>query len=127
MFFKLLEIALVSVNNELNKLVLAKTVGNTDLKCNGSDEGANFLRYGLEIDQLYYIESKVMKLKSDNGWHNDYHTFKLSWSSDNTMVFEIDGEGHRITTADLPTNTILESEVPTPKNIKKLLLFIIII
>ncbi|XP_026809559.1 uncharacterized protein LOC113551491 [Rhopalosiphum maidis] len=103
------EIALVSVNNELNKLVLAKTVGNTDLKCNGSDEGANFLRYGLEIDQLYYIESKVMKLKSENGWHNDYHTFKLSWSSDN-MIFEIDGEGHRMATTNLPTNTIFESE-----------------
>ena len=64
MFYKLLEIALVSVSNEINILVLAKSVGNTDLKCNGSDESATVLRYGLEIDELYYIESKMMKLKS---------------------------------------------------------------
>ncbi|CAH1711664.1 unnamed protein product [Aphis gossypii] len=106
------EIALVSRSNEINRLVLAKSVGNTNLKCNGSDESATVLKYGFEIDELYHVQSKMMKLRSANTWHNDYHTFKLSWSSEKDMVFEIDGESNRVDTTDLPIDNILfETEV----------------
>lgn len=91
---------------------MAKSVGNINLKCNGSDESAAVLKYGFEIDELYHVQSKMMKLRSATTWHNDYHTFKLSWSSEKNMVFEIDGESNRVDTTDLPIDNILfETEV----------------
>lgn len=95
-------------------MVLAKSFGNTDLKCNGYDEsGAKILKYGLEIDELYHVKSKIMKLTSQNTWHSDYHSFKLSWSPEN-IVFKIDEESNHFDTSNLPLDFIFDSEVGVP-------------
>jgi len=109
---KLLEIALISKSNEKNRLVLAKLFGNTDLKCNGDDESATVLKYGLEIDELYHVKSKMMKLTSQNTWHSGYHSFKLFWSPEN-IVFKIDEESYHLDTNNLPLDFIFDSEVNT--------------
>ncbi|XP_022166764.1 uncharacterized protein LOC111031217 [Myzus persicae] len=103
------EIALVSKSNEKNRLVLAKSSGNTDLKCNGDDESTTVLKYGLEIDELYHVKSKMMKLTSQNTWHNGYHSFKLSWSPEN-IVFKIDEEINHLDITNLPLDFIFDSE-----------------
>eukprot|EP00102_Acyrthosiphon_pisum_P012999 XP_008182377.1 PREDICTED: uncharacterized protein LOC100165182 [Acyrthosiphon pisum] len=103
------EIALVSKSNEKNRLVLAKSFGNNDLKCNGDDESATVLKYGLEIDELYHSKSKMMKLTSQDTWHNGYHSFKLSWSPEN-IVFKIDEETNHLDTMNLPLDFIFDSE-----------------
>jgi len=109
-FYELLEIALVSKSNEKNRLVLAKLFGNTNLKCNGDDESATVLKYGLEIDELYHVKSKMMKLTSQDTWHSGYHSFKLSWSPEN-IIFKIDEESHHLDTMNLPLDFIFDSEV----------------
>lgn len=107
----LLEIALISKSNEKNKLVLATSFGNTNLKCNGEDESASVLKYGLKIDETYHVNSKMTRLSSQgNHWSDDYHTFELSRSPDN-IVFRIDGESNQLDTSDLPMNLIFDSEV----------------
>lgn len=111
-FYKWLEIALISKSNEKNKLVLAKSFGNIDLKCNGDDESATVLKYGLEIDELYHVKSKMMKLTSQNTWHSGYHSFKLFWSPEN-IVFKIDEESYHLDINNLPLDFIFDSEVNT--------------
>ncbi|XP_025423118.1 uncharacterized protein LOC112692604 isoform X2 [Sipha flava] len=104
------EIALISKSNEKNKLILATSFGNTNLKCNGEDESAAVLKYGLKIDETYHVDSKMIKLSSQrNRWSDDYHTFEFSRSPDN-IVFRIDGESNQLDTSDLPMNLIFDSE-----------------
>lgn len=108
--FVLLEIALVSKSNEQNKLVLAMSFGNSDLKCNGSDESSSVLNYGLKIDEHYNLKSKMMKSILKSRWSDDYHTFSLSWTPQN-IVFKIDGESNNLDTSNLSLEDIFSSEV----------------
>jgi len=121
-FYELLEIALVSKSNEKNRLILAKSFGNTNLKCNGVDESATVLKYGLEIDELYHVNSKMMKLTSQNTWHRGYHSFKLSWSPEN-IVFKIDDESNRLDTTNLPLDFVFDSEVNTYQQVLIIVIF----
>lgn len=108
--FLLLEIALVSKSNEQNRLVLAMSFGNTDLKCNGNDESSSVLNYGLKIDEHYNLKSKMMKSTIKRRWSDDYHTFVLSWTPQN-IVFTIDGESNNLDTSNLSLEDIFSSEV----------------
>jgi hypothetical protein len=125
----LLEIALISKSNEKNKLILATSFGNTNLKCNGEDESAAVLKYGLKIDETYHVDSKMIKLSSQrNRWSDDYHTFEFSRSPDN-IVFRIDGESNQLDTSDLPMNLIFDSEVRKLFNVNEysIIIFILLI
>lgn len=106
----LLEIALVSKSNEQNKLVMAMSFGNTDLKCNGNDESSSILRYGFKVDEHYNLKSKMMKSVSKSRWSDDYHTFILSWSPQN-IIFKIDGEINNLDISNLSLEDIFSSEV----------------
>ncbi|VVC39997.1 Hypothetical protein CINCED_3A002549 [Cinara cedri] len=103
------EIALVSKSNEQNKLVLAMSFGNNDLKCNGTDESSSVLKYGLKIDENYNLKSKMMKLISNSRWSDDYHTFILSWTPQN-IEFKIDGKSNNLDTSNLSLEDIFSSE-----------------
>lgn len=106
-----LEIALISKSNEKNKLILATSFGNSNLKCNGVDESTAVLRYGLKVDDTYHVTPNMIRsVSQDNRWSDNYHTFKLSRSTEG-IVFEIDGESSQLDTSDLPTNLIFDSEV----------------
>lgn len=106
-----LEIALISKSNEKNKLVLATSFGNTNLKCNGEDESASVLKYGLKVDEKYHVNPRMMRLSSqENRWSDNYHTYEISRSPEN-IVFKIDGESYQLDTSDLPTDLIFDSEV----------------
>lgn len=106
----LLEIAMVSKLNEQNKLVLATSFGNKNLKCKDTDESARILRYGLKVDDQYNVKSKMMKKSLNNPWSDDYHSFVLTWTPKN-IVFQIDGESNYLDTSNLPMDVIFESEV----------------
>lgn len=105
-----IEIALISTNNEQNKLVLGTSFGNKDLKCNSIDESISVLKYGLKIDEQYHSKPIMMKSTSARPWSDDYHTFELSWSNYN-IVFKIDGESHQLDTSNLPLDLIFDSDV----------------
>lgn len=109
--FVLLEIALISKANEQNKLILASLFGNTNLKCNGIDESATVLKYGLKIDDQYNMKSKMMRSTLTKSWSEDYHSFVLSWSPGN-IVFKIDGESNYLDMANLPLD-LFDSDVKT--------------
>jgi len=113
-YFKIyvsLEIALISESNEQNKLILASSFGNNDLKCNGEDEGTTVLRYGLKIDEkLFNVKSKMMKSTLANRWSNDYHSFGLSWNPEN-IEFKIDGESNFLNASNIPPNFKFDSKV----------------
>lgn len=106
----MLEIALVSKANERNKLVLATSFGNGDLKCDGIDEGATVLRYGLKIDEQYHIDTYMMESNSEKPWSDGYHSFVLSWTPEN-VVFKVNGKSNELDAWNLPLNVILDSEV----------------
>lgn len=106
----LIEIALISKSNEQNKIVLASSFGNIDLKCNGADESATILRYGLKIDEQYSLETNMKESSSENTWSNDYHSFILSWTPEN-IIFKIDGQSHNLDAWNLPLNVILDADV----------------
>lgn len=105
------EIALISKYNKKNKLVLATLFGNNDLKCNGDDNSAKILRYGLKIDEQYRFKSNnMMNSTLAKPWSNDYHSFVLIWSPTN-ITFKIDGENKYLNTSNLLMDIIFESEV----------------
>lgn len=81
--------ALVNKDNENNKLVLLIN-GNTNLKCNGKNEGTNVIRHGLQLDAQYHLNSIMEKTISNRSWTDDYHSFELSWSPGNVSL-RIDG------------------------------------
>lgn len=101
---------MVSKANERNKLVLATSVGNENLKCNEIDESATVLRYGLKIDEQYHIDTDMMESNLENPWSDDYHSFVLSWTPEN-VVFKIDEKISNLDAWNLPLNIILDSEV----------------
>lgn len=108
-----LEIALISESNEQNKLVLASSFGNNNLKCNGEDESATVLRYGLKIDEkLYNAKSKIMKSILTKRWSDDYHSFGLSWKPEN-IEFEIDGKSKFLNASNISQNFKFDSKVMT--------------
>lgn len=81
--------ALVNNDNENNKLVLLIN-GNTNLKCNGENEGTNVIRHGLQLDAQYHLNSIMKKAISNRSWTDEYHSFELSWSPGNVSL-GIDG------------------------------------
>lgn len=105
-----LEISLISISNDKNKLVLATLFGNSDLKCNGVDESAFALKYGLKIDEQYHVTSNIMKSTKTKRWSDDYHSFTLNWTSEST-IFKIDGESYHLNTSNLPLDAIFDSNV----------------
>lgn len=108
--FYFTEISLISISNEKNKLVLATLFGNSDLKCNGVDESAFVLKYGLKVDEQYHVTSNLMKSIKTNRWSDDYHSFILTWTPENT-IFKIDGESNYLDTTNLPLDAIFDSNV----------------
>lgn len=101
---------MISKSNEQNKLVLASSFGNIDLKCNEADESAIVLRYGLKIDEQYNLVTNMRESNSENIWSNDYHSFVLSWTPEN-IIFKIDGQSNNLDAWNLPLNVILDAEV----------------
>jgi len=104
------EISLISTSNENNKLILATSFGNTNLKCNGLDESVSILKYGLKIDEQYHVTTDMMRSTLENRWSDDYHSFVLSWTPQN-IIFKIDGESNYLETSNLPLDAIFESDV----------------
>lgn len=102
--------ALVSKTNEKNKLILATSNGNANLKCNGIDESAAVVKYGLKIDEKYDINSIIMKSTSENRWSDDYHSFVITRTHEN-VEFEIDGQSQYMNTSNLLLDLIFDSEV----------------
>lgn len=100
----LLEIALISLSNEKNKLILATSFGNTNLKCNGEDESAAVIKYGWKVDENYNnsANNNITRIQTlENRWSDDYHTFELFRSTEG-IVFKIDGETTQWNSSDLP-------------------------
>lgn len=106
----MLEIALVSKTNEKNKLILAASNGNANLKCDGIDESAAVVKYGLKIDEKYDISSIIMKSTSKSRWSDDYHSFVITRTHEN-VEFEIDGSSQYLNTSNLLLDIIFDSEV----------------
>lgn len=109
MYF-ILEISLISNSNERNKLIVASSFGNNNLKCNEENESSSVLKYGLKIDEQYHVASNMMKLTKENHWTEDYHSYVLSWTPENT-IFKIDGESSYLDTSNLPLDAIFDSTV----------------
>jgi len=104
---------LISESNEQNKLIIASSFGNNNLQCNGEDESATVLRYGLKIDEkLYNVKSKIMKSTLTNRWSSDYHSFGLIWNPE-TIEFKIDGESNFLNSSNIPPNFKFDSKVTT--------------
>lgn len=101
---------MISKSNEQNKLILATSSGNTNLKCNGNDESSTVLKYGIKVDKQYNVESSILKSTSENRWSDDYHSFALSWTP-GRIVFKIDGESNYLDTTNLPLDILFDSEV----------------
>lgn len=102
---------MISKYNKKNKLILATSFGNNDLKCNEDDKSARVLRYGLKIDEQYHSKSNnMMQSTLTTPWSDDYHSFVLNWSPKN-IIFKIDEETKSLNTLNLPMDVIFESEV----------------
>lgn len=108
---------MISNSNERNKLIVASSFGNNNLKCNEKDESSSVLKYGLKIDEQYHVKSNMMKLTKANHWTEDYHSFVLSWTPEN-IIFKIDGESNYLDTSNLPLDAIFDSTV------KKIIYFV---
>lgn len=101
----IIEIALVSKSNEQNKLLFT-LFGNANLRCNGVDESASVLKYGLKIGE----QSNIMKSTLANYWTDGYHSFVISWTSDN-VAFKVDGKSIYLDTSSVLLDDIFVSEV----------------
>lgn len=108
---------MISNSNERNKLIVASSFGNNNLKCNGEDESSLVLKYGLKIDEQYHVTSNMKKLTKANHWNDDYHSYVLSWTPENT-IFKIDGESNYLDTSNLPLDAIFDS------NVKQIIYFV---
>lgn len=92
-------------------MILASSFGNTNLKCNGIDESATVLKYGLNIGEQHNTKTRMMRSILANRWSEDYHSFVLSWSPEN-IIFKIDGESNYLDTANFPLD-LFDSDVNT--------------
>lgn len=96
---------MVSKFNEQNKLIFT-LFGNANLRCNGVDESASVLKYGLKIGEQSYI----MKSTSANYWTVGYHSFIISWTPEN-VIFKLNGKSNYLDTSSVLLDDIFVSEV----------------
>jgi len=74
--------------------------GNRDLKCNGIDESANTIRYGIKINENNRVNSIIQKVILNRSWTDDYHRFELFWTPGN-VIFKIDGKSYNLNSPEL--------------------------
>lgn len=70
------------------KVILAKSLGNTQLTLGEESIGSNLLTSGLQVGEKAKI---FKKLNETRLWTDDFHVFKLEWT-ETKMAFYVDGE-----------------------------------
>ncbi|XP_039284784.1 beta-1,3-glucan-binding protein isoform X2 [Nilaparvata lugens] len=70
------------------RVVLAKSIGNSDLHHDGISIGNNLLYAGLEVNET---TRKFRKMKREGLWSDQFHVYRLNWTPYG-MKFSVDGE-----------------------------------